>query len=147
MKPTVLFALAASLLAAACQTTAMNVQSRRPEVIIHNSNVYTLKNALAYAFTDAGFSIGGSNDFQLQLEKHVDSPLASVVYGSQYNTTPDMRLTFSFIQLGADTRVIGDMAIITNPHSAFEDRTELQDSGTLKSIQDTLNKLAEKAGN
>ena len=61
--------------------------------------------------------------------------------GSRYDSTPNARITYTFA-VGTDTiRIVADLAIITNPGSAFERRMEMNNAKDSMEFQEMLNQL------
>lgn len=72
---------------------------------------------------NGGYRITKDTPYELAFDKPVQNFAVAVLMGSKYDSQPNARVSYSFAQLGSDTRVIADLAVITNPESAFERRT------------------------
>lgn len=129
---------------AACQTDeASNLPdiatpSGKPEGIIKNANAGDVKATLLNFMLSKGYTVTSDTGSTLQVDKPADSLAASLVYGSQMNSTPNARIVFTFVQVGSDTRVVADMMIVTNPGTAFEQRTELNQTSDAKELNQIL---------
>lgn len=71
-------------------------------------------------FVVNGYSIITSNDFSVVVQKEINDIMYQVFYGSRFNTTPVIRISLNFAQVGNNVRLNSDAYIITNPNSAFE---------------------------
>ena len=54
------------------------------------------------------------------------------------NIVPNERVVFTIIQLGPDTRLVGDAMLVTNPGTAFEQRTSINQTDVAKQMNQTL---------
>ena len=70
------------------------------------------------------------------------NPLVAVLMGSKYDAQPNARVSYQIAQLGDDVRVVADMAIITNPGSAFEQRMDVSAGADSPLIQAFLTSVA-----
>ncbi len=90
---------------------------------------------------NAGYRITKDTPYELAFDKPVQNLAMAVLLGSRYDAQPNARVTYTFAQIGNDTRVIGDVAVITNPGSAFERRTELNNGVDAYDLQTGLQRL------
>lgn len=74
-------------------------------------------------YLNMGWQIKSSSDYQLIFRRDVDDFWGQVLYGSRFNTTPEVRTQFNFIQQGSDVKITAEAKIVTNPNSGFEHYT------------------------
>ena len=129
--------LAVALSLAGCNGVKHETASGRPEVTIRSS-AEPVKSAVTGFLVNAGYSITKSSDIQVVGERTPDNAMAAVLFGSQYDSTPKARITYTILPLGGTTRVIADMAIVTNPGSAFERVTPLNNVPESAGVQRSL---------
>lgn len=131
--------LALALLAlGACQTTQSSTPSTAsglPEVTIAGVTPDRVKAELVNVMINRNFRVVKDTPLQLALDAPVTNILASVLLGSQYDSQPVERASFTLIQQGGATRVVADLAIITNPGSAFEMRTTINGGTESAAVQ------------
>jgi hypothetical protein len=115
--------------------------SGRPEVLIHNTNSESVKSAIVNRMLSDRYRITRDTPYEIAFDKAVENIAAQVLLGSEYDSQPNARISYTLASVGADVRVIADMAIITNPGSAFERRTEMnngQDSPMVQTFLDGI---------
>jgi hypothetical protein len=101
-----------------------------------------VKSALVSMMVNTGYNISKDTPYLIAFDKPSDNIMASVLLGSKYDATPNVRVTFMFAPQGLATRVIADFAIITNPGSAFERITPLNGSQDTMKFQALLDRMA-----
>lgn len=74
----------------------------------------------------------------LKFDRPVTNILASALLGSRYDSQPNARITYMFSKFSSSIRVVADMAVITNPGSAFERRTPFNNNQDSLSIQQMM---------
>ena len=136
-------ALLSALLCSSCAgvpppTTA----SGKPEATISNASPEKVKPALVDQMINAGFRITKDTPYELSFDKPVQNLAVAVLMGSKYDAQPNERVSYTFANLGGSTRVIGDVAIITNPGSAFERRMEVNGGVDSHDLQVLLDKVS-----
>lgn len=99
--------------------------SGRPETLIHNTSADSVKSAIVNGMMSKGYRITRDTPYEIAFDKPVENIADQVLLGSKYDSQPSARVSYTLASVGADVRVIADMAIITNPGSAFERRTEM----------------------
>jgi membrane-associated protease RseP (regulator of RpoE activity) len=115
-----------AVFAAGC-VTALPTPSGAPEVTIHAPRKY-VANLFANAYSNDGFTVKTANDFTLVVEKPNQSLAASLLFGSRFSGTPNVRVSLSFADTNDGTHVRARVEAVTNPGSGFEQTTDL--SGT-----------------
>ena len=123
-----------------------NTASGKPEVTIGTNDVGAVKAALVSEMIDRGYDITTEGDHRLIFDQRVDNVLAAALLGSSYDSTPNARISYTIVRTSGGIRVVADIAIITNPGSAFERRTEMnqhQDSLDVQRALDALKSAVE----
>jgi hypothetical protein len=115
--------------------------SGKVEVSISGVSKAAIRDRLTNDMINKGFLVVRSDESLLVVDRPVDNPLAAALLGSRYDSTPNARITFNIIKVGAAVRVIADCAIITNPGSGFERRTDVNNNAETVKIQSWLDKL------
>lgn len=77
----------------------------------------------------------------LVFEKPIDNVFAAALLGSRYDRTPAARVTYTIIETESSTRIVASLAAITNPGSAFERVTPMDDSKDSVRVQQFLTAL------
>ena len=126
------------LLLMGCQSYQPNTPSGKAEVTIHRATVEVVKSAIVNKALSDGWMVTTDSTFMLQLERREESFAAQLLLGSGFNRVPNRRKIYSFAQLGDDSRVVVEMAMVTNPGSAFEQRMFLDTGEVVKGMQDDL---------
>jgi hypothetical protein len=94
--------------------------SGRPEVMISAPKKQVLDKLVAGLVAE-GMSLKSANDYTAVFGKRLEGNFAaSLLYGSRYDSVPELRVTFTTIESGASTRVFGNAAVVTNSGSAYE---------------------------
>jgi SPOR domain len=128
---------------AGCGTPVrQNTASGRPEVTVHQVPADRVKAAIVNEMIDMGYRITKDSQFEIAFDRPTDNPVAAVLFGSKYDAQPNARISYSIAQMGNDVRVVADMAIITNPGSGFEQRTDVSDGADSPKIQEFLDGMA-----
>lgn len=131
------------LLLSACATPVThNTPSGKAEATVEAS-VDLIKPELINVMTNAGFSIFRDTPYQMAFDKPVDNIMLAALTGSRYDAQPDERVTYTFAPLGIETRIVADVAVVTNPGSAFERMTPMNNSQESGNLQIVLTKLQE----
>jgi C-terminal processing protease CtpA/Prc len=134
--------LAAGLLCAACQTGVQHqTASGRPEITIPNVSTDRVKSELVNRMVNGGFRIHRDTPYEISFEKPSDNFAVNVLMGSKYDSQPNVRASYTLAQIGSGVRVVGDLAIVTNPNSAFEKRTDMNNSQGGREYQEALDQL------
>ena len=112
-------------LAACASPVTHQTASGRPEVTIATTTVDAVKGALISAMVNGGYSITRDSDYLLAFDRPVDNVLAAALLGSEYDSTPNARISYTIAELRSRIRVVADLALVTNPGSAFERHTNM----------------------
>ncbi|MBC6436935.1 MAG: hypothetical protein GDA52_02075 [Rhodobacteraceae bacterium] len=100
-----------------------------------------VKSALVDRMINRGYNLTRDNQFTVAFDRPVENIFAAALLGSRYDSTPNARISYTIVENAGATRVVADMAIITNPGSAFERRTPMNTSQDSLGIQRILNDL------
>jgi hypothetical protein len=134
---------AALTLLTACATPTRNeTPSGKVEATFRNVAVDKAKSALVNMMINRGYRITKDTPYELSFDKPVENLAAQVLLGSKYDSQPNARIAYYLAVNGSDVRVVADLAIITNPGSAFERRTDVNNGADAPAIQAALNDLA-----
>lgn len=82
-----------------------------------------------------GFDLRKDTNYQLVFERPITDIFTAALFGSQYDHTPNARITATQAASPKSVRVIVDLAVVTNPGSAFERRTPQTTLETRSSIK------------
>jgi hypothetical protein len=125
----------AAIAVGACATPVTHqTASGKVEVTVTGAQE-PVKAELVNVMVNRGYTINRDSPFQIVFEKPIMNGLAAALLGSRYNSTPDARVSFTITQNGQATRIVGDLAVITNPGSGFEMRTDFNNSQDSAQIQ------------
>ena len=84
-----------------CATSRpMNTPSGRPEVTIKNATKKDVTDALVSQMASQGFTIKSVSDYNVVFSKALDSFSAQLLFGSQYDVTPEHRPSFMVVETG-----------------------------------------------
>lgn len=138
----ILVCVAAFALLAGCATPVVHqTASGKPEVTIDTENVIGVKEALVSRMINRRYNLISDSDYQLVFDRPIENFLAGALLGSRYDSTPNARITYT-LAVGTDSvRIVADLAIITNPGSAFERRMEMNSVKDSMEFQEMLNQL------
>lgn len=138
-----IFVAALGLVLASCGTPVrQDTASGRPEVTVHHVASDRVKGALVSGMLNRGYRITKDSQFEIAFDRPVDNLAVAVLMGSKYDAQPNARVSYQIAQLGDDVRVVADMAIITNPGSAFERRMDVSAGADSPVIQAFLTTIA-----
>ncbi|MFN3827809.1 MAG: hypothetical protein ACK4NR_09325 [Micavibrio sp.] len=137
-----LFTVIMSVVLAGCATPIQhNTPSGKVEVTIKGTSKSTVKDRITDSMINRGYSVTKSDDTVISFDRPVDSPMAAVFFGSRYDSTPNARVAYNIIQTKGAVRVVADCSIVTNPGSAFEKKTNMNNNAATADIQSWLNEI------
>jgi hypothetical protein len=114
----------------------------RPEVSIVKTNIADVKGVVSNIALDWGYYVKNISDYSAVYEKREEGVGMSVLFGSKYDSTPVWRLTFNFVPLNGDVRIVANIHLVTNAGSAFERITDLSKaSKDANNIQQALERV------
>lgn len=134
-------AICAGLLLSGCQTVQHTTPSGKAETTIANTTTDQVKAEIVNGMMTAGYIIRQDTPYALSFDKQLQDFGAMFVYGSQYDSFPSSRVSFAIAQVGSNVRIVSDVAVITNPGSAFERRTATNNSTDGAQVQAMLDGL------
>ena len=127
--------LAVTALLVGCAAPRMNTPSGAPEVTIH-APVAKIRARAINDMVNRGYTPMNNDGINLVFEKD-SSMMASVFFGSRYDSQARNRVKLALIDDGAGTvRVLCHGYIVGNPGSAFERENEI--TGSNKTFQEWL---------
>lgn len=133
---------ATSLLAlAACGTPTMHDTPSGKVEETFNGTPDTIKGPLVGMMATNGFNMTKDTPYMLAFDKPVNNIMMAVLLGSRYDATPNARVSFTFAPMGTVTRVVADSSVITNPGSAFERITPMNNNESTAKLQLWLDDL------
>lgn len=124
----------------ACQTIRHQTASGRPEVTI-KAPIDKVKAAYVGAVVNANYSLKTDTPLQVVMEREATNALVGILLASNYDSRVMARISTTFIQNGTDTRVFADLNLVTNPGSAFERLTPMNNSVDSVGVQNILNDI------
>lgn len=134
--------LVAALGLAGCATPVQHqTASGKPEILVAGATPETVKPAVVNRMVSAGYRITKDTPYELAFDRPVENVAAAVLLGSKYDSTPNARVSYTIAGTGTGTRVVADLAVITNPGSAFERRTDFNGSQDTVKIQGVLDQV------
>lgn len=95
-----LLAAAAALVFFGCATPVEHATpSKRPETTIPGAKVSEVKAELVSRMVDFGYSPTKTSGLVLAFERPSDSIAAALIYGSDYDRTPNARISYTIVEL------------------------------------------------
>ncbi|CAL8981572.1 hypothetical protein RHODGE_RHODGE_02867 [Rhodoplanes serenus] len=89
------------------------------------------------------YRITKDTPYELSFDKPVENMAVQVLLGSKYDSQPNARVSYSFAPVDGGTKIFADMAVITNPGSAFERRTDVDGGHDSVAVQSLLDRIKE----
>jgi hypothetical protein len=89
------------------------------------------KEALVALMTGRGYTISTDSTFLLAFDKPEDSLGAAILYGSDYDATPNLRVVYT-VTGSSPAQVVTRMLVVTNPGSAFERTSDVTENPKLR---------------
>ena len=131
--------LALTAFCAGCTAPVQHATSSgKPETTIAGTTPEKVKPLIVNRMLSAGYRITRDTQFEIAFDAPVKNVAAQVLLGSRYDSQPNARVSYSFASTGTETRVVADIAIITNPNSGFERRTEMNQAADSVQVQNIL---------
>ncbi len=127
---------------AGCQAPIRHLTpSGRPEVTITRRVGDQVAARITNRMLNAGYNVKTATKTLMAFEKRVDNFLYEVLFSSDYDRNPAWRITYTIVETKVSTRVVASLSVITNPGSAFERVTSMDNSKDSLSIQQFLTEL------
>ncbi|EYS89485.1 hypothetical protein CF68_33205 [Cupriavidus sp. SK-4] len=119
--------------------------SGKPEVSIPNTNRRQVIDAIVDMAHQSEARVKSATDYSVVLGRKMDGNsagdfVAAVLFGSNYDRTPEARTTFNVLELSGGTKVYASADLVTNPGSAFE-RTQNLTAGKGPELMNFLARL------
>jgi hypothetical protein len=133
--------LAVLALVGCAAPAAMDTPSGKAEVTIEGVSPEQVKPLLVNEMLNRKYTISHDSPYLLGFDKPTDSILVSALVGTGYDSTPNVRVSYTLAQIGHETRVIADLAVIGNPGSAFEQRHDLNGGVDTPKYQAVLDRI------
>jgi len=109
-----------------CAAPRLNTASGNPEISIPDVTKKQVLDLIIAVKLQKGMQIKNVNDYGVVFTKKVDqSFLASFLYGSHYDSTPEGRLHYNVVEQNGYVKVYSRIEIVTNPDSAFESVSDI----------------------
>ena len=140
--------VALTLLLVGCATPPppLSTSSGRPEVFLAETTKKQVMDRIVSAGLGRGLQIKTSNEYGVVLAKKAEGVAAAFLYGSRYDSTPELRVHFNMVDMNGGVQVYARGEIVTNPGSGFERVNDLtQSSG--QDLQSMLMDLQRAVGN
>lgn len=118
-------AIVVGILASCATIPPIETPSGRPECSISGATNDEVQSYLLERFMSDGWMLKQQSPSQLVLWKENASTFQNVLLGSQYDPTTTHEVRFIFSGQGTEVRIFGQVAIVTNEGSAFEQRNDL----------------------
>jgi len=140
-----IFILMITFVLGACATPVKhNTPSGRPEVVISKKVGKQVQAEIMNLMLNNRCNVKSSTDNLLVFERPIENVLAAALLGSKYDSTPAARITFNIIEMVDSTRVVASFAAITNPGSAFERITPMDNNADTANYQMRLNEIKQR---
>lgn len=124
------------LLIVGCTNAQPEIQVK-PSIEIHKTTKEKVIDKIVYRSSEKGATIKNITDYGLTVEQKVNnSAMASFLYGSKYDSTPVLRLSYSIVNINKGVKLFVRAEMVTNPGSAYERTNDVTNS-----ISKALNKL------
>lgn len=107
-------------------------------VEINNIDKKTVMDKIVSDMVSGGYQIATVSDYHIMFRQDVKDEAAKFLYGSDFNNTPELRITFSVVQAGQNVKVSYDGKIVSNPGSAYEKLKDITDNPTLQTYLTSL---------
>lgn len=120
----------------------LKTASGRPEVVIENVSRRQVFDFAVAEGSRNGFEIRDVSEYHLVMGKRDQKNIgAAMLFGSQYDTIPEIRLTFTAVEQPSGVMLRANGSVITNPGSAFERQTDLSTGTGAHELQAMLERI------
>ncbi len=126
------------MLAGCAAPAKLNTASGRPERTF-NASADAVRATLVSHLVNRGYQVTKESQSLVIAEKRAESVMAQVLLGTAYDANVNARASFTIIPQGSTTRVVGDLALVSNPGSAFERVTVITNADELNRMQEAMN--------
>lgn len=126
MKPILVALLASCPFTSSCVSVPpIETPSGRPECTIQGANASEVQSFFMDRYISDGWMLKDQTPSQLVLWKENASTWQNVFLGSQYDPTTTYEIRLVFASRPNGTGILGQIALVTNEGSAFEQRNDL----------------------
>ena len=134
------------LLVSACATpVAHHTPSGKPEVTISSTDGELIKNLVISEMIDRGYSVSSEREYSIAFDRPVENVFAAALLGSQYNSTPNARITYTVVRTpNGLSRVVATLQVVTNPGSPHERYTDASGNRDSVEIQALLDRVRDR---
>lgn len=101
---------------------------------IQNSSSNAVKDSLMKFFIKEGAVVEKVTEYSLTTKTRQTSFLYAFLFGSSFNSFPEIRSHYNFVQNGKNTILAVNIETVTNPNSAYEHSIPLSDNQAQKSL-------------
>ncbi len=132
--------LGAAALAGCVPPATFTTPSGNPETLIEGATKHAVMNAIVGSTASAGWSLQTSSEYQVV----VTQPMTGIVgalMGSEANPVAVWRETLTLVEQGDGVRVIGAVAMVTNPGTGYEEVTDVTHGKAGQQLQEYLDDL------
>lgn len=130
----------------ACQTAPpLATRSGKPEILIESCTPKAASDAIVAYMSEKGFRMQQANDYLLVFSKADERLGAQLLMGSEWNPTPDARVTYTLAPEGDGVRVFVAGEYVTNPGTGFERRSDMTTGKTAHDFQSLLERIRDRA--
>lgn len=141
MKTTIFAAAFAALSLAGCAATApLETASGRPEATIAADKATVKAELLNRAVTNR-WQITRETESMVTVQKANPDMLTNFLLGSTWDPTTELRINYTLISSGSNTRILADASIVTNEGTAFEQVTAVTNNKSNEAIRLELENL------
>jgi hypothetical protein len=103
----------------------LHTPSGKPDITIPNVTKKQVTDVLVNQMLERGFNIKSANDYNIIFTKPMEKFGEQLLLGSQYNSTPENRISANIVESSAGIRIVLNNQAITNPGSGYERVTDL----------------------
>jgi len=112
----------------------LNTPSGRPEITINHVDRKTVTDRIVEIGVEAGYELKATTEYTLVFGKPRSDFTSSMMFGSRYDINTEERITFTIIARDSSVKVTATCAMIGNPGSAFERKTDITTGKTAANL-------------
>ncbi|MCK9584041.1 MAG: PDZ domain-containing protein [Candidatus Cloacimonetes bacterium] len=117
--------LCLSLLWGCANLTPLETRTGRPDIVINGVTKKEVSDVLVNFMINYDFLMIRMDEYSLVFGKIIKDPGMAILGGSRYDPFPQNRWTYTLIDATSGIRVLTTIEIVTNPGSAFEQKTDV----------------------
>jgi hypothetical protein len=119
---------------------AFATRSGRPEITVGSLTKPAAIEALIAATADEGWTLRSMSAYLVVVARQM-TDWGRFLLGSAFNPNPEWRESFTLLQVGDSIRIVGSVAIIRNPGSAYEAADDATSGRAGRDLQAQLDRL------